>query len=76
VAFYLLLIQVAEIAVLMGLMCKYSCEEGQLVVYGDSGIRDIELEKGTILHNMESVLKLSTVSLDKFHLAIHFSIIQ
>lgn len=61
-------VQVAEVAVLMGLMCKYSCEEGQLIVFGNSGSRDIELEKGTILQNVESVLKLSAVSITIFSL--------
>jgi len=48
-------------AVLLGLMCKYSCEECQLIVYGSEGIRSVDLEKGTILNNMSSVLALSAV---------------
>jgi len=55
-------VQVAEIAVLLGLMCKYSCEECQLIVYGLDGMQSVELEKGTILNNMSSVLSLSSVS--------------
>jgi len=55
-------VQVAEIAVLLGLMCKYSCEECQLIVYGLDGMQSVELDKGTILNNMSSVLSLSSVS--------------
>ena len=55
--------QISEIAVLMGLMCKYSCEESQFIVYGDSDHRSVELEKGTILNNMDSVLRMQSVSL-------------
>jgi len=54
--------QVAEIAVLLGLMCKYSCEECSLIAYGLVGMRSVELEKGTILNNMSSVLNLFPVS--------------
>jgi len=58
----ILVVQVMEVAVLLGLMCKYSCEECQLIVYGSDGMRSVELEKGTILNNMQSVLSLSSVS--------------
>jgi len=51
----------AEVGVLLGLMCKYACEECQFIVYGNKGIQQVELEKGTILDNMESVLKLQEV---------------
>jgi len=50
-----------EIGVLLGLMCKYSCEECQFNVYGSNGMRSVELEKGTILNNMRSVLSLVSV---------------
>jgi len=62
IVFIIIVVQVAEIAVLLGLMCKYSCEECQLIVYGLESMRSVELEKGTILNNMDSVLSLSTVS--------------
>ena len=52
----------AEIAVLLGLMCKYSCDECSLIAYGLVGMRSVELEKGTILNNMSSVLNLFPVS--------------
>lgn len=52
---------VSEVGVLLGLMCKYSCEECQFIVYGSGESRLVDLEKGTILHNMDSVLGLQTV---------------
>ena len=55
--------QISEIAVLLGLMCKHSCEESQFIVYGSGESRKVELEKGTILNNMDSVLRLQTVRL-------------
>lgn len=54
--------QLAEIAVLLGLMCKYSCEECSLIAYGSTSMRSVELEKGTILNNMASMLNLAPVS--------------
>jgi len=54
--------QVADISVLLGLMCKYSCEECSLIAYGLSGMQSVELEKGTILNNMSSVMNLVPVS--------------
>ncbi|XP_064629950.1 telomerase protein component 1-like [Lineus longissimus] len=58
---------VSEIAVLMGLMCKYACEECTMIVYGNKesyNYRTVELEKGTILDNMQSVLKLTALVSD------------
>ena len=57
-----ILAQVADIAVLLGLMCKYSCEECQFIVYGTENMHSVELEKGTILCNMRRVLDMSSVS--------------
>ena len=49
--------KVLEVAVLLGLMCKYSCEESNMLVYGQSGMCvEVELEDGTILHNMDHVM--------------------
>ncbi|XP_012935535.1 telomerase protein component 1 [Aplysia californica] len=45
-----------EISVLMGLMCKYSCEECEMIVFNDESYKAIELRKGTILDNMNAVL--------------------
>jgi hypothetical protein len=44
-------------------MCKYSSEECDLIVYGTAGHQSVDLEKGTILNNMESVIALQMVSL-------------
>ena len=48
--------QIAEVSLLLALMCKYSCEESELVVYNGSAYCTVEVEKGTILDNMERVL--------------------
>ncbi|XP_033107315.1 telomerase protein component 1-like [Anneissia japonica] len=50
---------VLEIGVLLGLMCKYSCEECTFVIYGNGQQVKVELEKGTILDNMKSVIDCS-----------------
>ena len=50
-----------QVGVLLGLMCKYSCEESTMTVYGSSDHRQVELEKGTILDNMKSVTDLAPV---------------
>ena len=47
--------------ILLGLMCKYSCEESELLLYGNNGYQPAELEKGTILDNMDRVLKIQPV---------------
>ncbi|XP_055874450.1 telomerase protein component 1-like isoform X1 [Biomphalaria glabrata] len=46
-----------EISVLMGLMCKYSCEQCEMLVFSETGFQIVELQKGTILDNMDVVLK-------------------
>ncbi len=49
--------KVVEVAVLLGLMCKYSCEDCTMLLYGQSGTStEVELKEGTILHNMEQVM--------------------
>ncbi|CAG5115663.1 unnamed protein product, partial [Candidula unifasciata] len=48
---------VREISILMGLMCKYSCEECELLVFNETGFASVSLDKGTILDNMEKVLQ-------------------
>lgn len=49
--------KVLEVGVLLGLMCKYSCENSTMLVYGHNGaFAEVELEDGTILHNMERVM--------------------
>ncbi len=54
--------QIVEVGVLLGLMCKYSCEDSDLIVYGNNGYQSAELEKGTILDNMAQVLQVQPVS--------------
>lgn len=48
-----------EVSVLLGLMCKYSCEDCILVIFDQSSERymEVELDKGTILENMAVVLE-------------------
>ncbi|XP_071942652.1 telomerase protein component 1-like [Antedon mediterranea] len=52
---------VLEVGVLLGLMCKYSCEECTLIIYANGQQMKVELEKGTILDNMKSVIDCSEV---------------
>ena len=44
---------------LLGLMCKYSCEDCNLIIFDQFQERyiDVELDKGTILENMATVLE-------------------
>ena len=51
---------VQEVGVLLGLMCKYSCEQCTLIVYGGSNHSQVQLREGTILHNMEHVQQVVT----------------
>ena len=52
----------ADIATLLALMFKYSCENSKLVAFTDSmTFKDIELEHGTILDNMKSVTQLNNI---------------
>lgn len=46
------LFQMKEVAVLMGLMCKYSCENCDFVVFDESRYEFITPKAGTILDNM------------------------
>ena len=58
-----------EVAVLMGLMCKYSCEECDFVVFSAQKqmYSSVQLAKGTILDNMQTVLDSLDVSLYSNH---------
>ena len=47
---------VQEVGILLGLMCKYSCEQCSTYVYGHEKFAEVSLKEGTILHNMETVL--------------------
>ena len=53
---------VSDIAALLALMFKYSCEHSKLVIFSDNQIyTDIELEQGTILDNMKSLTELKNL---------------
>ena len=47
---------VLEVGILLGLMCKHSCEQCTMAVYGADNYCKVSLEEGTILHNMETVM--------------------
>lgn len=50
--------EVLEIGILLGLMCKYACENSEYRIYCDTKPSVlVELAEGTILDNMGSVLK-------------------
>lgn len=51
---------VLEVGVLLGLMCKYSCEQCTMIIYGEHNFAEIQLRDGTILHNMEQVMSTAT----------------
>ena len=51
---------VLEVGVLLGLMCKYSCEQCTMAIYGEHTFAEIQLREGTILHNMEHVMSTAT----------------
>ena len=51
---------ILEIGLLLGLMCKYACEECTVVLYGNKTYRIATIEDGTILHNMSTVQTLVT----------------
>lgn len=47
-------LKIAEVGILLGLMCKYSCEKSTMLVYGgNEDFMEVELQDGTILKNME-----------------------
>ena len=53
---------ISDIAALLALMFKYSCEHSKLIVFSDSEVyTDIELEQGTILENMKSLTELRNI---------------
>ena len=51
---------VLEVGVLLGLMCKYSCEQCTMIIYGEQNFAEIQLREGTILDNMEQVMGIAT----------------
>ena len=48
---------VQEVGILLGLMCKFSCEHCRMWVYGESRPVEVSLKEGTILDNMGVVLE-------------------
>ena len=53
---------VQEVGILLSLMCKFSCEHSTMWIYGHgiSKYHEIQLQDGTILHNMDHVLAMVT----------------
>ena len=49
---------VLEIGLLLGLMCKYACEDCTMNLYGGNVYREVSLEEGTILNNMDRLLSI------------------
>ena len=52
--------KVVEVGLLLGLMCKYSCEKSTMLIYGHDSFTEVDLEEGTILNNMERVMKAAS----------------
>ena len=50
---------VLEVGVLLGLMCKFACEQCSMMVYGQSSCEEVTLKEGTILNNMDAVLTVA-----------------
>ena len=49
---------VLEVGLLLGLMCKYSCEYSTMLLYGsEDQATEVSLQEGTILDNMEKVMQ-------------------
>ncbi len=52
---------VLEVGILLGLMCKYSCEESTMLIYGKKdSFTEVDVEDGTILHNMNRVMNTAS----------------
>ncbi|XP_062609595.1 telomerase component p80-like, partial [Saccostrea cucullata] len=49
--------QMLEVALLMGLMCKYSCEECEFVTFKETTWEQASVQPGTILDNLDNLLK-------------------
>ncbi|PVD30085.1 hypothetical protein C0Q70_09346 [Pomacea canaliculata] len=50
---------VREVSLLLALMCKYSCEESELVLHDGESCCSVQLQKGTILDNLQHLLNTS-----------------
>ena len=54
---------IADIAALLALMFKFSCEHSKLIVFTNSAVyTDLQLEQGTILDNMKSLTELKNMT--------------
>ena len=51
---------VMEVGILLGLMCKYSCEKCTMIVYGGNHFAEVQLKDGTILDNMANAKDTAT----------------
>ena len=50
-----------EVALLLGLMCKYACEDSRLYMYNRNGTWQMDIKQGTILDNMHSLRDIVSV---------------
>ena len=51
-----------DIGLLLGLMCLHACEKSEMTVFKNNYAHSIELERGTILFNLERVNKFLVMS--------------
>mmetsp|Transcript_17840 Transcript_17840/g.53578 ORF Transcript_17840/g.53578 Transcript_17840/m.53578 type:complete len:805 (+) Transcript_17840:292-2706(+) len=51
-----------EVGILLGLMCKYMCEECDFRLFGSRSQCSVDLEPGTILDNMQRVIRIADSS--------------
>lgn len=54
-----------EVALLMGLMCKFSCEECEFVTFQEASWHPAQVERGTILDTLQQLLKQQNEIRDK-----------
>ena len=51
-------LRLVDVGMLLGLMCLHACEESEMILYGLLYQNKVELEKGTILNNLDSLTKM------------------
>lgn len=61
----LYLTQMLEVALLMGLMCKFSCEECEFVTFQEASWHPAQVERGTILDTLQQLLEQQNEIRDK-----------
>lgn len=64
-----------EISVLMGLMCKYACEECEFLVFDEEYCQEVQLQPGTILDNMDKVLNAELADIFEMSNGVPYSIL-